>query len=87
MLALGGVRTAAFDELLGSVDLAVAAVPATAPGSLAWLAVAGLGAVAPRALQAIAPAPGPARALALAGVLAAPGLRTSVAAAAEAIAR
>jgi hypothetical protein len=78
VLVLGGPRDSAFDALLARVDVALAAVPAAAPGSLAALAVAGLEAAGPRTVAAAQPLTGVGSALAAAGVLVPPGVRRAL---------
>ena len=78
VLVLAGPRDPAFDALLSHVDLAVAAIPAAAPTSLAALALAGLEAAAPRAVRAPAPVAGLGRALASAGVMVTPAIRRAI---------
>lgn len=78
VLALGGARTAAFDELLGDQDLVVVATPGGTDPVLTRLAVAGL-AVAGRACACEVPAAWPARVLAQAGVALLPPARRALA--------
>ncbi len=79
VLALGGARTAAFDELLGDQDLVVVATPGGSDPVLTRLAVAGL-AGARCACACEVPATRAARALAGAGIALLPSARRGLAA-------
>ena len=78
VLALGGPRTAAFDELLAEQDLVVVGTRRGADPVLTRLAVAGL-AGAVRACACEIPAAHPARSLAAAGVVLLPSARRALA--------
>jgi len=85
VLALGGPRAAAFDDLLGEQDLVVVATSGTTDPALARLAVAGLASAAVRACVCeMAPAQ-PARCLAGAGLTLLPSARRALAGAVEAL--
>lgn len=78
VLALGGVRRAAIDVLLGEQDLVVVAARSDADPLLARLALAGLAGGA-RACACEVPAAHPGRALAMAGFLLLPSVRRALA--------
>jgi hypothetical protein len=78
VLALGGPRTAAFDDLLAEQDLVVVGTRSGADPVLTRLAVAGLGGGG-RACACEVPATPPARALASAGVTLLPSARRALA--------
>ena len=85
LLALGGPRTASFDELLAEQDLVVVATSSATDPALARLAVAGLAAAAvPACVCEVTPAPA-ARSLAGAGLTLLPSARRALAGAVEAL--
>lgn len=85
VLALGGPRVAAFDELLDDHDLIVVATAAGTDPALARLALAGLVSAPGRACICEVPPAHPARALAGAGVTLLPSARRALAGALEAL--
>ncbi len=85
VLALGGPRAAAFDELLADQDLVVVATPSGTDPALARLALAGLAAGAARTCTCEIPPPHPARTVAAAGLTLLPSARRALAVPVEAL--
>jgi hypothetical protein len=85
VLALGGPRVAAFDELLGEQDLVVVATPSGTDPALARLALAGLASGAARTCACEVPPAHPARTVAAAGLTLLPSARRALAVPAEAL--
>ena len=85
VLALGGPRDAAFDDLLAEQDLVVVATPAGTDPALARLAVAGLSSGAGRACVCEMPPAHHARSLAAAGLTLLPSARRALAGPVEAL--
>jgi len=85
VLALGGPRVSAFDELLGDQDLVVVATPSGTDPALARLALAGLASGAARTCACEVPPPRPARTVAAAGLALLPSARRALAVPVEAL--
>jgi len=85
VLALGGPRVAAFDELLAEQQLVVVATASGAEPALARLALAGLASATARACVCEVPSARPARSLAAAGLTLLPSARRALAVPAEAL--
>ncbi|MEY2442001.1 MAG: hypothetical protein QOJ46_1427 [bacterium] len=85
VLALGGPRVAAFDELLGDQDLVVVATPVGTDPALARLALAGLASSAARTCACDVPPAHPARTAASAGLTLLPSARRALAIPVEAL--
>jgi hypothetical protein len=85
VLALGGPRDAAFDELLGEQDLVVVATPRGTDPALARLALAGLAPGAARTCACEVPPAHPARTVAAAGLTLLPSARRALAVPVEAL--
>jgi hypothetical protein len=83
VLALGGPRVAALDELLEDQDLIVVATPAGTDPALARLALAGLASATARTCGCEVPPAHPARTLASAGLTLLPSARRALADALE----
>lgn len=79
VLALGGPRSAAFDDLLGEQDLVVIAVPSGTDPALARLALDGLARGVARACVCEVGGTQPARALAIAGLTLLASMRRALA--------
>jgi hypothetical protein len=85
VLALGGPRVAAFDELLSDQDLVVVATPIGTDPALARLALAGLASGAVRTCACDVPPAHPARTVAAAGLTLLPSARRALAVPVEAL--
>ena len=85
VLALGGPRVAAFDELLAEQDLVVVATPSGTDPALARLALAGLASGAARTCACEVPPAHPARTVAAAGLTLLPSARRALAVPVEAL--
>ena len=85
VLAFGGPRLAAFDELLAEQDLVVVATPYGTDPALARLALADLAAATTRACACEVPPAHPARSLAAAGLTLLPSARRALAVPVEAL--
>jgi hypothetical protein len=85
VLALGGPRVSAFDELLGDQDLVVVATPIGTDPALARLALAGLAPGAARTCACDVPPAHPSRSVAAAGLALLPSARRALAVPVEAL--
>jgi hypothetical protein len=85
VLALGGPRVAAFDDLLAEQDLVVVATPSGTDPALARLALAGLTSGAARTCACEVPPAHPARTVAAAGLMLLPSARRALAVPVEAL--